>query len=709
MAGLLDRVREEHRVRRDFDQLMEANGFALPELELQQERRRQSLRGRSAGWWFSRMVVLVLAMAVISASAVVLAPLPYDPPSPLQTSFVFDANDRLVARVNADERRVIVPIQRVPQHVRQAFLAAEDERFYRHPGVDGIAILRAAWENLTGGRFQGGSTITQQLVRNTGDPYVGRERTLGRKIREAVMALRLERAFTKNEILGMYLNQIYFGEGVYGIETASQEYFGTHVWNLDLAQAATLAAVVAGPSRYNPRQDPGEATRRRDWVLERMEQLGFATPEEMRAAQRTELEVAPPQPHVSRAAYFVDWLARDIRRRHGADVLYRGGLTIQSTIDLRLQRAAEQAIATTLDAPGDPDAALVAIDVRTGGVVAMVGGRDFHRSQVNLATGQGGSGRQAGSAFKPFVLARALQEGISPYQVYPAPGTISVPGWSNVSNFGGSSYGSLSVRSATVSSVNTVYAQLISDVGAEDVVRTAHRMGIRSHLPAVPSLTLGTGEVTPLEMTAGYATLASGGIYHRPTGVARIVDSQGSVVERLDATGRRALPKEVAGGVTDILLDVVAGGTGSAAQLSGVAVAGKTGTAQDHADAWFCGYTAEVATCVWVGHKDGRVPMTSVQGVSGVTGGSLPAGIWRAFMSAVPQPERSLGTGSTSSGYVSSTGSVPSAPAEDQEEGEPPAEDAPPPSPAPAPVAPPEGSGDDGDDGLVPDDILPPG
>ncbi|MDQ4006363.1 MAG: penicillin-binding transpeptidase domain-containing protein, partial [Actinomycetota bacterium] len=442
-------------------------------------------------------------------------------------------------------------------------------------------------------------------------------------------------------------------------------------------------------------------------VLGRMAELGYVTPEEAAAARDQELVVVPPQPHVSRAAYFVDWLTRDIRRRLGADVLYRGGLRIESTLDLRLQQAAEQAIATTLDEPGDPDASLVAIDVRTGGVMAMVGGRDFNRSQVNLATGQGGSGRQAGSAFKPFVLARALQEGISPYDVYSAPGTISVPGW-NVSNFGGSSYGSLSVRSATISSVNTVYAQLIDEVGPEDVVRLAHRMGIRSRLPAVPSLTLGTGEVTPLEMTAGYATLASGGIYRRPTGVSRMVDSQGTVVEDLDPGGRRALPESTANTVTDILMDVVAGGTGSAAQLSGVAVAGKTGTAQDHADAWFCGYTAEIAACVWIGHKEGRVPMTSVQGVSGVTGGSLPAAIWRAFMSAVPHQDRSLGGTSTSYAAPASSESAPHQEAGGREEqDEPQGEETPAPAPPPAEGPPEEGGGED--EGLVPDDILPPG
>ena len=683
---------------------MAANGFALAE-ELKPDRRRTPVRGQPPSWWFSRFVIVTVALSVIAAAGIVLAPLPYDPPTPLQTAFVFDTEGRPVARISAEERRVFVPIDRVPQLVRQAFLAAEDERFYEHEGVDGLAILRALWKNATGGRFQGGSTITQQLVRNTSDPYVGRERTIGRKVREAVMALRLEQTFTKNQILEMYLNQIYFGEGVYGIETAAREYFGTPVWKLDAAQAATLAGVVAGPSRYNPRASPEQARGRRDWVLSRMVELGFLSAAEGAEASSTEVEVVAPQPQESRAAYFVDWLTRDLRRRLGAEVLYRGGLQIESTIDLELQRAAEQAIATALDEPGDPDAALVAIDVRTGAVRAMVGGRDFNTSQVNLATGQGGTGRQAGSAFKPFVLARALQEGMSTSSVYPAPGTVTIQGHP-VSNFGGSSYGSLSLSSATVSSVNTVYAQLIQDVGPGDVVKTAHRMGIRSDLPAVPSLALGTGEVTPLEMTAAYATLASGGVYRRPTGVSRVVNYRGEVVDRLDAEGRRALPEATADAVTGVLRAVVSSGTGAAAQLPGVAVAGKTGTAQDHADAWFCGYTTEIATCVWVGHKEGRVAMSSVQGIAGVTGGSLPAQIWRAFMSTLPVPERALGPVPSSAGVAPVTGGpVPSTGGDAPEA----RDDAPPEEPPPPAEPPPEEPPPDDDGGIVPPDILPPG
>jgi penicillin-binding protein 1A len=708
---MIDRVREERRVRRDFDQLMEREGFGVSRSGLPKPKREAApLRGLGVVWWLNRLVVLTVALAVLSAGIVILAPLPYDPPAPLQSSFMYDNAGRYFARINAEERRVLVPIGRVPERVRQAFLAAEDERFYEHTGVDALAIGRALWNDLTGGRFQGGSTITQQLVRNTSDPYVGRERTLGRKIREAVMAIRLERRYSKDRILEMYLNQIYFGEGAYGIETASQEYFGKHVWRLELGEAATLAGLVASPTRYNPRADLKASRIRRDWVLGRMVTLGYVTEAEAGRARAEPITIAPREPMESQAAYFVDWLTRDIRRRHGADVLYRGGLNIETTLDLEMQRAAEQAITGVLNQPGDPQAALVSIDVRSGGILAMVGGRDFHHSQVNLATGQGGTGRQAGSAFKPFVLAAALQEGITPYDVYSAPGSISIDTGSgspwNVSNFGGSSYGSASVRSATVNSVNTVYAQLIDEVGPEAVAELAHSMGIRTELPPVHSLALGAGEVTPLDMTAAFATLASGGIYRKPTGVRWITDSRGQVVERFDAGGRRALPENTADQVTDILLDVVAGGTGTGAALPGIAVAGKTGTAQNFSDAWFCGYTADVATCVWIGYARGLVPMTSVHGIA-VTGGSLPAAIWRAFMGSLPEPGGSLGTGSPYAGGSPVSGATSQEPASDRPSTERPGEDTGGEEPEPPPE---ESGGSEPEPDIIPDVIpTPPG
>ena len=673
---------------------MAANGFgALQEERPRRVRRRRPLGREDWKWWLSRVAVLALAMLVISASVVITAPFPYTAPALEQTAFMYDREGRLITAIEPAEQRVVVPLGRIPERVRNAVIAAEDERFYDHPGVDLVAILRAAWKDVTGGRFQGGSTITQQLVKNL---YVGSERTLWRKIREAATAIRLERSLSKHDILEQYLNYIYLGQGAYGVEAAARTYFDKHVWGLNLGEAATLAGLAAAPARYDPRVNPEAAVARRNWVLDRMASLGMITEHRGAAFKQEPLELAEPREAPSRAAYFVQYLTGQIKRRFGDDMLYRGGLRIETTLDLRLQRAAEQAIASTLDRPGDPEAALVAIDVRTGGILAMVGGRDFRRSEVNLATGQGGLGRQAGSAFKPFVLTTALEEGISQYAVYPAPGTTTVGDWT-VSNYGGGSYGSMSLRSATVNSVNTVYAQLIMDVGPGDVVRRAHRMGIRSFLHADGPLTLGTSEVNPLEMTAGYATLASGGIYRPPTGIQRLETADGRVLQELHPRGRRAVSGGTTALVTDILQDAVAYGTGSGARIPGVAFAGKTGTAEDHADAWFCGYTTRVATCVWVGYPKARIPMSSVHGIA-VSGGTFPAEIWRAFMTQVPgsgafgasdapPPSGSSSVAPPSSGPAPDDGAP--APSRDAPAREPPAEEPPPP--------------EDDDGGIIPD------
>ena len=658
------------------------------------------------------MALALLAALVLAASAVVMQPFPYDLPTPFQTAFVYAKDGRPIATIRPRENRVVVPLHRIPRHLQNAVIAAEDERFYDHIGIDPIAIARAAWQDVTGGPFQGASTITQQLVKNL--DYVGTERTLGRKLREAVTAIRMERSYSKDEILERYLNQIYFGEGVFGVEAAARHYFDRHVWALDLSRSALLAGLIARPTDYNPRVEPEAALARRNWVLDRMVELELVREERAARASEAPIEVVRPEPQRSRAAYFVDYVRRYVSKRYGGSdgrgPLYTRGLRIETTLDLRLQEAAQRAIAGVLDRRGDPEAALVAIDVDTGGILAMVGGRDFNESQVNIATGQGGTGRQAGSSFKPFVLATALDEGVSQYELLPAPASRSFGSW-HISNFGGASYGALSVHDATVSSVNTAYAQLIMDVGASDVVETAHAMGIRSPLAAVGPLTLGVSEVTPLEMASAYATLASGGVYRKPTAVTEIKAADGEILERHEPSGERALPGDVAREVTGILQDAVAHGTGSAASLPGVAVAGKTGTHEDHADAWFCGYTREIATCVWVGHPRGRVPMENVRGIA-VTGGSFPAQIWRAFMSvAVPPGDR--GAPATAGAPYSGSSSYGGSPTysggdEDVAPDDAPPEEAPPPpgeepSPAPTEEPSPPDDGGGGGGGIIPD------
>jgi len=525
-------------------------------------------------------------------------------------------------------------------------IASEDERFFHHLGVDLWAIMRAAWRDLTGHySLQGGSRITQQLVKQY---YVGSKRSLWRKLREAILAVRLERRYSKNQILEQYLNRISLGQGAYGVEAAAQTYFNRPVGKLTLAQAALLAGIAPAPSVYDPRKHPALARARRDYVLGRMAANRFITDAEAAAARLEPVKLAPSRPPITKDPYFVDYVRRYVAASYGDDQLYRGGLQIETTLDPAMQDAAERAISGILNQPGDPAAALVAIDVHTGAIRALVGGRDFRKSPFNLAT-QGR--RQAGSAFKPFVLATALAKGISPYHYYDAPGTLDLHGW-NVSTYDRGGYGYINIVTGTVYSVNTLYAQLILDVGPTSVATTAHRMGIQSHLEADPTLTLGTSAVSPLEMASAYATFASGGIYHRPTAVQWIKDAGGDVLQSLGRpAGKHVLKRSVAEETTAILQKVVRSGTGTAAALSDYVVAGKTGTTDDHADAWFCGYTADIAACVWVGRPTARIPMESVHGIS-VTGGSFPAEIWHAFMSEVPTPAEALAVASISGSLV---------------------------------------------------------
>lgn len=686
---LRNRIREERRVRRDFDRLMQEEGFGPFDNSLRGERPPKREKKKRPRWqrWFLRGGTAFVALFSLLLGAILFAPLPETPPALYQTAFVYDRAGRLIGEIRPQENRVVVPLRRIPQNVKDAVIAAEDERFYSHPGVDLGAILRAAWADLTGGTFQGGSTITQQLVRNS-YPDVGRERTIWRKIREAVVALRYDREFSKDDILDRYLNTVYFGHGAYGVEAAAESFFGKHIWEVELSEAATLAGIIQAPTRFSPRLHREDARARRNHILQRMAGLGLIRETDARRAGLEPLVVEPERLPRTRAPHFIVHVRRRIAAAYGDQVLYRAGLRIETTLDLRIQRAAQRAVREVLDQPGDPEAAVVSVDVRTGGILAMVGGRSFRQSQVNLATGQGGSGRQAGSAFKVFVLARALREGMSPYKVYSAPSRVTIGDWSP-SNYGGGSYGALTIRSATIRSVNTVFAQLIEDVGPTDVAEMARAMGIRSYLPENDaSIALGTAEVNPLEMASAFATLSSGGVYREPTPVARLVDAGGEVLEELDPDGERVLPKNVALQETSILREVVRYGTGTRARLEDAQVAGKTGTTDDNSDAWFCGYTTRIATCVWVGYRDGRTPMNDVHGIA-VTGGSFPAEIWRTFMEQVPDLGGEFES-PTAGPYVGS--STPS-PSPEPTDGEPSTGPSPPPSPSPSPSPTPTSSG----------------
>jgi membrane peptidoglycan carboxypeptidase len=537
-----------------------------------------------------------------------------------------------------------VPLSRVRPLTRRAVLAIEDARFYEHGPVDLRAILRALVANLeAGGIVQGGSTISQQVVRMSG---VGDEPTLRRKLEEAWAAFRLERSLTKDEILERYLNQVYLGHGVYGLAAASEFYFGLPVRRLTLARSALLAGMIAGPSEFDPIRHPRRALARRNVVLGRMLELGWITEPRYRRAVEAPLGLSASERRTSAPGPTSFWTQYVIRgflsdRRFGETFrerrrrLFRGGLEIHTTLDPRLQAIAEEVLRERMTGPGLPQSALVAVDPRTGAILAMANGNwPFGRHRYDLASAPGG-GRSAGSAFKVFTLAAALLEGIPPTRVYDGSSPKTIPNcgggetWTLRNAEPGS--GSYTLASATAHSVNTVFAQVIDEVGPADVARVAHRMGIESPLVPVCPLTLGTSAVSPLEMASAVGTLAHRGIHCEPYAIARIVNREGRTIYRAQPRCRRAIPAWVASLETSLLEEVIRSGTGTAAAI-GRPAAGKTGTAQDFADAWFVGYVPQLAVAVWVGYARGEIPMPYVPGHGPGFGGVLAAPIWHDFM-----------------------------------------------------------------------------
>lgn len=607
-------------------------------------------------WWW--LFVAVPAALVLGAIGVLFyaytrLELP-DTPPPLQTTYIFDSNDHQIATLHAGVDRTIIPLAQMPVQLRQAVIAAEDADFYEHGGVDPLAIVRAAWTDvIAGDTVQGGSTITQQVVKNvyageyTTDPeteietYAVPPRTIGQKVREALLAIKVEREFTKDEILATYLNTVYFGRGAYGVQAAAQTYWQKDASELTISESAVLAGLIQSPSTYDPVVDPEGAEVRRDYVFDRMVATGSLTAGRAAALKAedvvtNELPVGPRFP--AKLGYFLDHTRRELSERYGEGAVFSGGLQVTTTLDMDMQRAAQEAVATQLDTPGGPDAALVAIVPQTGEIRAMYGGRNFNAEHVNLATGQGGTGRQAGSAFKVFTLLAALEQRYSLNETWygPSPITIEDPAcytngepW-QLSNASDSESGYFSLLSATTHSVNTVYAQVASAVTPQAIVDVAYRMGIRSELEPVCSITLGTQSVTPLEMASAYGTLAARGEHHRPTTLIEVDDPNGETRE-FGGPGQQVLLRNDADLATYALETVITGGTGYRAAI-GRPAAGKTGTAQEYWDAWFCGYVPQLATCVWVGYEEGEIPLENVEGFSAVFGGTIPAMIWHEFM-----------------------------------------------------------------------------
>ena len=551
-----------------------------------------------------------------------------------ENSFVFAANGRLLGTIRAERNRQPVPFERMSPWVERATLAIEDRRFYEHDGLDYEGIVRAAVRNLEAGEIvEGGSTITQQLVRSL---YTGDERSWERKGKEACLALQLEEEWTKEEILETYLNRVFFGNRAYGMQAAARTYFATSARKLGPAQAALIAGLAQAPSAYDPFKRPEAALARRNTVLEAMVDAGYLPRERYEQIVGRPLGLEHGTLYeTERERYFFSYVRRLLVERYGEERVRSGGLRVHTTVSLPLQREARQAIRSTLDRGDDPAAAIVAVNPRNGAIRAMTAVAPGERGlQFNLAE-QGR--RQSGSAFKTFVLAEAVRRGIHPDRTryLSAPFTYTPPGaeeW-EVSTYAGDYHGPSTIAAATLRSDNTVYARLTVDLGPESVAQLAHDMGIRTELQPVASIGLGSNSVSPLELASAYATLAAGGVYREPFAIRRVVLPNGRV-HGADEWGRgerrRVLTDGEAAVVTRILGQNMTSGTGTGAQI-GRPAAGKTGTTDRHTDAWFAGYTPRLASAVWVGYPRAAQEMTSVHGIT-VAGGTFPATIWGRFM-----------------------------------------------------------------------------
>ncbi|MDX6454363.1 MAG: penicillin-binding protein, partial [Gaiellaceae bacterium] len=559
-----------------------------------------------------------------------------------QNSFVFADDGSLLGSIPAERNREPVTIGQMSRWLPRASVAIEDRRFYQHGGVDYVGIARAAWKDVTAGKvLEGGSTITQQLVRNL---YTGQEKTFTRKIKEACLAIKLAQKWPKQKILDEYLNTVYYGNHAYGVEAAAQTYFSKHARQLTLLQSALLAGLPQAPSIYDPFHNPQAALDRRDEVLRAMLANNVITSTQYETAIRSnQLGLNPGRIYTSiREPYFFSYVIDQLEQQYGANTVREGGLKVYTTIDPRLQRLALKAMRDILPYHTDPAAAIVSIEPGTGAIRAMTALVRTKGNQFNLAAQ---SQRQAGSTFKSFVLASAIERGIDPDSTYytSAPFTCTVGPWCssiqpwNVHTYSDSYMGTVSIRSATLASDNTVYAQLTLDVGPRYVWQMAHRLGVHlSPDKPVASIGLGSLAVSPLDMAAAYATFAAMGVYAKPMAITKVV-LPGGKVDKDSGWGKpqakRALSQGVAWKVNDVLQQNALYGTGAGSNDGIHPNAGKTGTTENHADAWFDGYTRQLSTVVWMGYPKGEIPMLDVHGAT-VQGATFDVPIWHEYMAA---------------------------------------------------------------------------
>jgi penicillin-binding protein 1A len=615
----------------------------------QRTRRRQRRRGGIGTKLLLGLgVVVVLAtIAVIGVTSWVLGVAADAPPlsscRPIDrggNSTIYAADGSKLGVIDSSEARDPVSIVRIPRTLQLATVAIEDQRFYQHGGVDPEGIIRAGLKDLEAGEaVEGGSTITQQLVRNL--CIENPQRNLERKIIEAKLAEEYADRHSPQEILGSYLNIASYGtvEGstAVGVGAASRIFFSKPVWKLDLPQVALLAGLPQAPSEYNPLLNPGAARQRRDEVLRQMAKLGYVSRDRARAAMARGLGVTVSSAYFKhRQPYFFDYVENQLIEHYGVNTVRRGGLAVRTSIDPDLQRVGLESMRSTLPYSTDPSSALVSIDPRNGRIRAMVSSSHYAESQFNLAA-QGH--RQPGSTFKAFVLTTAIKQGIDPYSTYytSKPLDLNLPYWGHweVHTADQGYQGTVNLQQATVTSDNTVFAQLDLDVGPKAVAQTAKSMGITTELDGIPAEGIGGLRlgVSPLELADAYATLASGGIHHKPVAVTEVTFPNGHVDRPEPADPTRVLSRPVAWEVTRLLHDNITEGTGTAAYTGCAGQAGKTGTTDEYTDAWFAGYQPNLATAVWVGYPESNdISMSSVHGII-VFGGTFPAEIWHTLYS----------------------------------------------------------------------------
>lgn len=549
---------------------------------------------------------------------------------PDAASQFYDINGNVIYTTLSEERRVPVSIDKIPKHVQQAFIAIEDNRFYEHSGIDYRGTARALVSTLSGREVQGGSTITQQLAKNA---FLTQERSIIRKIKEAFIAKELEHKYTKDEILTMYLNQIYFGQGAYGIESASLYYFGKHVQNLDIAEAATLAAIPKSPNYYNPFENPKESKKRQELVIDQMVKYGFISADSAAKAKAKKMVYSTSHKQQNNPrGYFFDMISQKVIAEVGADALYKGGLKIYTTLDMDMQLAAEKAMRhlpnyyTDSKKLTQPQMALAAVDPKTGYVKAMIGGRGQDKfNRATLAV------RQPGSAFKPFVYLTAMQNGFTPASIIEDKEEEFAKGW-KPQNSDMQWHGKVSLRTALKRSINVPTIKLAREVGVDKIVANVERMGITTLVDSGAysdvNLAMALGGlskgVNPLEMASAYGVLATNGLYNKPIALLKIVDRDGKVLYQAKPQSKRVVDAASAYLTTNMLEDVLVSGTGGGMGI-GRPAAGKTGTTDTYIDAWFVGYTPDLSTAVWVG-DDNNKPMQRMYG------SGAPLSIWHEFM-----------------------------------------------------------------------------